>query len=61
MKLARIKEFFITQIRIVMGNRFGIFGALIILFFCLVGLLAPLIAPHQPWDTTRDANGMAGR
>jgi hypothetical protein len=34
-----------------MGNKFGIFGAVIILFFCLVGLLAPLIAPHQPMRT----------
>jgi peptide/nickel transport system permease protein len=57
MKLVRIKEFFGIQIRIIMSNKFGIFGATIILFFCLVGLLAPLIAPHQPWDTIRDANG----
>ncbi len=57
MKLVRFKEFFGSQIRIIMGNKFGIFGAMIILFFCLVGLLAPLIAPHQAWDTIRDANG----
>jgi peptide/nickel transport system permease protein len=57
MKLVRVKEFFVGQIRIVMGNKFGIFGAMIILFFCLVGLLAPLIAPHEVWDTIRDANG----
>ncbi len=57
MKLVRVKEFFVGQIRIVMGNKFGIFGAMIILFFCLVGLLAPLIAPHETWDTIRDANG----
>lgn len=57
MKLVRFKEFFGSQIRIIMGNKFGIFGAMIILFFCLVGLLAPLIAPHQPWDSIRDANG----
>ena len=57
MKLVRFKEFFGSQIRIIMSNKFGIFGAMIILFFCLVGLLAPLIAPHQVWDTIRDANG----
>jgi len=57
MKLIRIKEFFVGQIRIIMSHKFGIFGAMIILFFCLVGLLAPLIAPHQPWDSIRDANG----
>ena len=57
MKLRRIKEFLAAQFRIIMGNRFGIFGAMIIVFFCLVGLLAPVLAPHQPWDTLRDANG----
>jgi len=57
MKLVRVKEFFGTQIKIIMSHKFGIFGALIILFFCVVGLLAPIIAPHQPWDTLRDANG----
>ena len=57
MKLVRVKEFFVTQIRIVMSNKFGIFGAMIIVFFCVVGLLAPLLAPHQPWDTIRDSNG----
>jgi peptide/nickel transport system permease protein len=57
MKLVRIKDFFVGQVRIIMSHKFGIFGAMIILFFCLVGLLAPLVAPHQPWDTIRDANG----
>ena len=57
MKLVRVKEFFETQIKIIMSHKFGIFGAVIILFFCLVGLLAPLLSPHQPWDTLRDANG----
>jgi peptide/nickel transport system permease protein len=55
MKLRRIKEFLAAQFRIIMGNRFGIVGAVIIVFFCLVGLLAPVLAPHQPWDTLRDA------
>jgi len=57
MKLETIKEFLITQYRIIMSHRFGIFGAVIILFFCLVGLLAPVIAPHQPWDILRDDAG----
>jgi peptide/nickel transport system permease protein len=57
MKLRRIKEFIVTQLKIVLGHRFGIVGAVIIVFFCIVALLAPLIAPHQPWDTLRDANG----
>ena len=53
----RIKEFFVTQFKIIMGNRFGVIGTSIIVFFCVLGLLAPVLAPHQPWDTTRDANG----
>ncbi len=57
MKLIRIKEFFITQYRIIMGHRFGVVGAAIIVFFCVFGLLAPLIAPHQPWDTLRTEAG----
>ena len=57
MKLRRIKEFLVSQVKIILGNRFGIVGAVIIVFFCSVGILAPLIAPHQPWDTLRDAKG----
>ena len=33
MKLRRIKEFLAAQFRIIMGNRFGIVGAGIIVFF----------------------------
>jgi peptide/nickel transport system permease protein len=57
MKLDRAREFLVSQYRIIVSHRFGIFGAVIILFFALVGLLAPIIAPHQPWDTLRDVSG----
>ena len=57
MKARRIKEFLVAQFKIIMGHRFGVIGAVIILFFCAVALLAPLMAPHQPWDIIRDANG----
>lgn len=57
MKLETVKKFLLTQYRIIISSRFGIFGAVVILFFCLVGLLAPLIAPNQTWDTLRDASG----
>ena len=57
MKLRRIKEFIVTQFKIIVGNPFGIAGAVIIAFFFIVALLAPVIAPHQPWDILRDANG----
>jgi len=57
MKLEIIREYLLTNYRIITSNRFGIFGAIIILFFCLVGLLAPILAPHGAWDTLRDING----
>lgn len=57
MKLETIKDIIVTQYRIISGNRFGIFGGVIIVFFCLTGLLAPILAPHQPWDILRDSNG----
>jgi len=57
MKLDRAKEFLVSQYRIIVSHRFGIIGAVIILFFCLVGLLAPILAPHQPWDSLRDVSG----
>ncbi|MGD8298163.1 MAG: hypothetical protein PVG67_17310, partial [Desulfobacterales bacterium] len=57
MKLESIKDFFVTQYGIITSNRFGIFGAIIILFFGVVALLAPWIAPHELWDSLRDSNG----
>lgn len=44
------------QWRIITSNGLGRFGATIILFFGVVAILAPLIAPHDPWETLRDAN-----
>ena len=44
MKLRRVKEFLVMQVKIIMGNRFGLVGASIIVFFCVVGLLAPVVA-----------------
>jgi peptide/nickel transport system permease protein len=57
MRLERIKDLFVNQIQIITRHKFGVFGAILILFFCLVGLLAPLIAPHDPWATLRTADG----
>jgi hypothetical protein len=55
MKLGRIKEFAAVQARIVLGNGFGLTGTVILVFFLGLEALAPMIAPHQPWDTLRDA------
>jgi peptide/nickel transport system permease protein len=57
MRLYRIREIFVTQAKIITRHRFGTFGAVVLLFFTLVGLLSPFITPHDPWDSLRDANG----
>jgi peptide/nickel transport system permease protein len=51
------KDFLVTQYRIITRHRWGTFGALIILFFGVIGLLAPWLAPHPMWDTLRDGAG----
>lgn len=57
MSLERVKEFLLTQCQIITAHRFGTFGALVILFFAVIGLIAPLIAPHGPWESLRTATG----
>ncbi len=57
MKFSILKDFFIGQYKIIRGNRFGMFGAVILLFFGIVALLAPYIAPHELWESLRDSNG----
>jgi peptide/nickel transport system permease protein len=57
MKLDRTKEFLETQVRVIMSHKFGTFGAVIILFFGVIALFAPLIAPHGPWESLRTESG----
>jgi len=57
MRLERAKEFLISQVRIIGRHKFGVFGAVTILFFALVAVLVPVLAPYGPWETIRDANG----
>ena len=52
-----LKTFIATQYGIITQHKFGIFGAVIIIFFGVVGLFGPMIAPHGPWETLRDASG----
>jgi peptide/nickel transport system permease protein len=54
---AWIWEIAAAQIRIIAGHRMGVFGAVVLLFFGLTGLLAPWLAPHDPWDTLYAADG----
>ncbi len=57
MKLSIIIDFLLAQYHIIKGNRFGLFGAVILLFFGIVALLAPYIAPHDLWESLRDSSG----
>ena len=47
----------LTQWRIIRESRMGTFGLMVILFFSVVAILAPWIAPHDPWVTLRDSAG----
>ncbi|MBW1697803.1 MAG: ABC transporter permease [Deltaproteobacteria bacterium] len=57
MRLYRIREIFVSQVKIITRHRFGNFGAVVLLFFGLVGLFAPYLAPHDPWESLRGADG----
>ncbi len=46
-----------TQIGIIRQSGLGSAGTLIVLFYAIVAILAPLIAPHDPWLTLKDAEG----
>ncbi len=52
-----VKTFIVSQYQIIARHKFGLFGALIIIFFAATALLAPVIAPHGPWESLRGANG----
>ena len=39
MRLYMIREIFVAQVKIITRHRFGTFGAVVLLFFALVGLL----------------------
>jgi len=45
------------QWRIIRESRMGTFGLMVILFFSVIAILAPWIAPHDPWLTLRDSAG----
>ena len=45
------------QWHVIRESRMGTFGLFVILFFGTVAILAPVLAPHDPWETLRDAEG----
>ena len=57
MRLYEAKQFLGAQYRIITRHKFGIFGATVIIVFALVALAAPLLAPHDPWESLNTAQG----
>ncbi|MBT7889321.1 MAG: ABC transporter permease, partial [Deltaproteobacteria bacterium] len=57
MALESIKEGLTTHFRIITKHKFGTFGALVLLFFSIIAIFAPYIAPHTPWETLRTSAG----
>ncbi|MCB1969248.1 MAG: ABC transporter permease [Geminicoccaceae bacterium] len=47
----------VNQVSILRQSRMGTIGAIIVLFYVLVAIFAPMLAPHGPWDTLKDAEG----
>jgi peptide/nickel transport system permease protein len=56
-KADRIKEVLVAQAQIITTHKFGTFGAVVTIFFVLVGLFAPLLAPHGAWESVHSRNG----
>lgn len=52
-----VGQAFANQVGIIRQSRMGTIGTAIVLFFAIVAILAPLISPHDPWATLRDAQG----
>lgn len=55
--MSAVLRFLAEQGRIIRADRLGMIGALVVGFALLVALLAPLIAPHDPWASLRAADG----
>lgn len=55
--LGALREGVAAQIGIINSNGLGRAGAIIVLFFAAIAILAPFIAPHDPWESLKDVNG----
>ena len=55
--LGALREGVAAQIAIINSNALGRAGAIIVLFFAAIAILAPFIAPHDPWESLKDVNG----
>lgn len=52
-----IKQGFVEHYEIINSNVLSRFGFWVIVFFTLVAIFAPLIAPYDPWEMTYDSDG----
>jgi peptide/nickel transport system permease protein len=52
-----IKRGFVEHYEIINSNVLSRFGFWVIVFFTLVAIFAPLIAPYDPWEMTYDSDG----
>ena len=52
-----IKRGFVEHYEIINPNVLSRFGFWVIVFFTLVAIFAPLIAPYDPWEMTYDSDG----
>jgi peptide/nickel transport system permease protein len=52
-----IKEIASSQFHIITRHKFGVFGAVILAVFGLVALFAPILAPHDAWETLKTPEG----
>jgi len=55
--LIALRRGVLNQIAIIRQSPLGTVGALIVLFFVIVAILAPFLAPHGAWTTLKDASG----
>ncbi len=55
--VAAVGRSLLHHIGIIRQSPMGTVGALIVLFFVVVAVLASVIAPHDPWETLKDASG----
>ena len=46
-----------NQIDIIRQSPLGTMGALIVTFYVIIAILAPVLAPHGIWTTLKDSNG----
>jgi len=54
--LKHLKKVLLEHYRIITSNRLGAIGLSFLLFFLVVAIFAPWIAPHDPWEMMYDAN-----